>query len=56
MYILVIAKTNVIVGAANNPVDIHEASKQGRRVYEIDDSDFKPEMLGQKISEYKVIE
>lgn len=56
MFILVRVKDNVIVGCANNPVNIKEASKQGRRVYEIDDSEFKPEMLGQRITEYKVIE
>ncbi len=56
MYILVRVTDNVIVGCANNPVNVQEASKQGRRVYEIDDADFSPEMLGQQITEYQVIE
>ncbi len=38
MYILVRVTDNVIVGCANNPVNVQEASKQGRRVYEIDDA------------------
>ena len=56
MFILVRVKDNVIVGCANNKVNVQEASKNGRRVYEIDDADFKPEMLGQRITEFKVIE
>lgn len=56
MFILVRVSDNTIVGNANNPVNVHEASRQGRKVYEIDDEDFSPEMIGQKLSEYKVIE
>ena len=56
MFILVRVSDNVIVGSAANPVDVKEASKQGRRVYEIDDSDFTVDMIGQKITEYQVIE
>jgi hypothetical protein len=56
MYILVRIADNTIVGSANNPIDVKEASRQNRRVYEIDDADFSPEMFGQQITEYKVIE
>ncbi len=56
MYILVRVKDNVIVGCANNRVNVQEASRQGRKVYEIDDDKFSPDMLGQKISEFKIIE
>ncbi len=56
MYIIVRVKDNVIVGCANNPIDNKEASKQGRRVYEIDDIDFDSSMIGQQITEFKVIE
>ena len=56
MYILVRVSDNVIVGCAHNPVNQKEASKQGRRVYEIDDVDFDATMLGQQITEFKVIE
>ena len=56
MYIIVRVSDNVIVGCANNPIDNKEASKQGRRVYEIDDVDFHSSMIGQQITEFKVIE
>lgn len=56
MYILVRISDNVIVGCANNPVNVQEASRQGRRVYQIDDEDFSPDMLGQQITEFQVIE
>ena len=56
MYILVRISDNVIVSCANNPINVKEASKQGRRVYEIDDEDFHQSMLGQQITEFKVIE
>lgn len=56
MYILVRVSDNVIVGSAHNPINVREASKQGRRVYEIDDEDFSPAIIGQKITEYMVIE
>lgn len=55
MYILVRVEDNVIVGCANNPLSTDEASKNGRRVYEIDDEDFDPSMLGQSITELAVI-
>lgn len=56
MYIIVRVRDNVIVGCAHNPINAQEASKQGRRIFEIDDADFSPDMLGQQITEYKVIE
>lgn len=56
MYIIVRVKDNVIVGSANNPVDNKEASKQGRRIYEIDNADFDSSMIGQKLTEFEVIE
>lgn len=56
MFILVRVSDNTIVGCANNPVNVHEASKQGRKVYEIDDESFSPDMIGQQLAEYKVLE
>lgn len=56
MYIIVRVHDNVIVGCASNPININEASKNGRRVYEIDDADFDPKMLGQQITEFSIIE
>lgn len=55
MFIIVRVSDNVIVGTANSAVNIQELSKQGRRVYEIDDSTFSPDMLGQTIAEYEII-
>lgn len=56
MYIIVRATDNVIVGSANNPINVKDASASGRRVYEIDDEDFDPSMIGQKITEFSVVE
>jgi hypothetical protein len=56
MYILVRVSDNVIVGSGHNAMNAIEASKQGRRIYEIDDADFDQSMLGQQITEFKVIE
>ena len=55
MYILVRVSDNVIVGCANNPLSTTEASKNGRRIYEIDDEDFNVAMLGQVITDFEVI-
>jgi hypothetical protein len=55
MFIIVRAIDNVIVGSANNPVNVMELSKQGRRVYEIDDDKFSSDMIGQKIAEYEIL-
>lgn len=52
MYILVRQEDNVIIGTATRPVDTASASENGYRVYEIDDSEFKEEMLGSKIVDY----
>jgi len=55
MFLLVRIVDNVIVGSANNPINVDEASKQGRRVYEIDDEDFEPEMIGKQITDFEVL-
>lgn len=56
MYILVRATDNIIIGTATRPVDEESVSKNGCRVYEIDDSEFKPEMLGSKLTEYEKVD
>lgn len=53
MYILVRAKDNVIVGTAIRKVDEIAESKKGCKVYEIDDSDFTPDMLGSKLESFE---
>lgn len=52
MYILVRQSDNVIVGTAIRPIDELSASKSGCRIYEIDESEFTPEMLGSKLTQY----
>lgn len=52
MYILVRQTDNVIVGTAVRPVDEVSASKNGCRVYEIEDSEFDPNMLGSKLTHF----
>lgn len=53
MYILVRAKDNVIVGTAIKKIDENSASKNGCKVYEIDDSDFSQDMLGSKLESFE---
>jgi len=46
MYILVDAKTNKIVGTALKPVSKAACSKNGQKVYEIQDEEFSIDMIG----------
>lgn len=52
MYILVRQKDNIIIGTAKKQVDEESASKNGCRVYEISDDEFKPSMLGSKLEAF----
>jgi hypothetical protein len=54
MYILVDAKTNIIVGSAINKVDEKACSKNGQKVYEISNEEYSNEMIGTKIEDFKV--
>lgn len=49
MYILVNAKTNIIVGNALKAVSVTACSKNGQKVYEIDDSEWSPDMIGSEL-------
>lgn len=49
MYILVNAKTNIIVGTATRPVSIEACSRNGQKVYEIPDHEFRLDMIGSKL-------
>lgn len=53
MYLLVRAKDNIIIGTALRPVDEKTASKNGYKIYQIPDEEFKPEMLGAKLEGFK---
>lgn len=56
MYIIVRANDNVIVGSAVNPINVDEASKNNRIVYKIDDEDFNQSMIGQKLTDFEILE
>lgn len=49
MYILVNAKTNIIVGTALRAVSIEACSKNGQKVFEIPDHEFTLDMIGSKL-------
>lgn len=55
MFIIVREHDGIIVGSAINPINIDEASKNGRIVYEIDDVDFDRSLIGQKLIDYEII-
>jgi hypothetical protein len=46
MYIIVEAKSSIIVGTALRKVSVAACSKNGQKVYEIPDSEFSPDMIG----------
>lgn len=54
MYLIVDAKTNKIVGSAAKPVNEEQCSKNGQKVYEIDDKEYSHSMLGSKIEDFKI--
>lgn len=53
MYILVRAKDNMIVASAARRVDEVSASKNGYRVYEVDDSEFDDKMIGSYLQSFE---
>lgn len=52
MYIIVRQIDNVVIGSAINAMNIDDASKQGYVIYEIDDSEFTPELLGSTLDHF----
>lgn len=50
MYILVREIDNIIIGTAAKMIDEMSALNKGYKVYEIQDSEFKPSMLGSKLT------
>jgi hypothetical protein len=46
----------MIVGSAINPVSVEHASAQGYDVFEIDDNEFKVEMLGSTLNYFELVE
>lgn len=56
MYIMVRQIDNVVVGSAINPININDASANGCVIYEIDDSEFTPELLGSTLDYFDMVE
>lgn len=55
MFIFVRASDNVIVGCSVKPVNKEDMSRQGNKVYEVDDSEFSYTMIGQKLQEFETV-
>lgn len=53
MFIFVRATDNVIVGCSVKPVNKEDMSRQGNKVYEVDDKEFNYTMIGQKLQSFK---
>jgi hypothetical protein len=56
MFIMVRQSDRVIIGSAINPVSIEHASANGFDIFEIDDSEFKPELLGSTLNYFDLVE
>ena len=52
MYIIVRHSDNIIIGSATRPVDESEASRNGYKVFEIEDSEFSVEMIGSRLESF----
>ena len=52
MYIIVRHSDKIIVGSATRPVDESEASRNGYLIFEMEDSEFKVEMIGSKLESF----
>lgn len=55
MYLIVRASDNIIVGTAIRPIDEASSSKNGYKIYQIEDSEFVPEMLGAKLEGFNKV-
>ena len=55
MYILV-NKDKIITASANNKVNEEVASSNNLRVYEISDDEFSPEMIGEVLENFDMVE
>ena len=55
MFIFVRAADNVIVGCSVKAVNTDDMSRQGNKVYEVDDSEFNYTMIGQKLQEFESV-
>lgn len=55
MFIIVRHSDNIIIGTATRPVNEAEASKNGYKVFEIDDKEFSVEMIGSKLESFEEV-
>ena len=53
MFIFVRAVDNVIVGCSVKTVNTEDMSRQGNKVYEVDDKDFDYKIIGQKLQAFE---
>lgn len=49
MFIIVRHSDNIIIGSATRPVDEAQASMNGYKVFEVEDSEFSIEMIGSRL-------
>ena len=52
MFIIVRKSDNIIVGCANSPINLQQAEQNGNVIFEIDDSEFSPDLIGQKLESH----
>lgn len=55
MYIIVRHSDNIIIGSATRPVDQRDASKNGYKVFEIENSKFSFDMIGSKLESFEEV-
>ncbi len=55
MYLLVRIKDSVIIGTAKKALDEKSCAGNGYNIYEIDDTQFKNEMLGAKLESFQIV-
>ena len=55
MFLLINISDKTIIGCASRPIDEVQAKKDGYDVFEIEDSEWNPSMLGSKVESYEEI-
>jgi len=55
MYILVNTE-NIIVASSKNKPDEAVSSAKGLRIYDVDDKDYSPTLVGQVLEDFDVVE
>ena len=53
MFILVNTVDKIIIGCASRPIDEKQAKVDGYDVFEIDDKEWSPSLLGSKLESYE---